>query len=231
MFRQYGLANWSRLKAFVGSVVLRHSDTARVRSCHWRQIAFPGLFASQHVPIASILNPAPHRDSGVCASTSSRPGCHQDGGGAKFITDPTRITADFRVVSRSTNASRHSFVTGPLFKLQLRRELFATGLIENPGNPCDLVQSRKLYEDYAIKSTHELHPDHASCRIYAKNIGRNMLASHPMGDHGLGFLYIPPVTSRKPIDTWSILPFPFTLLCFAVYHPENLLAIDERDGE
>ena len=118
-----------------------------------------------------------------------------------------------------------------LFKLQLRRELFATGLIENPGNPCDLVQSRKLYEDYAIKSTHELHPDHASCRIYAKNLGRNILASHPMGDHGLGFLYIPPVTSRKPIDTWSILPFPFTLLCFAVYHPENLLAIDERDGE
>ena len=172
MFRQYGLANWSRLKAFVGSVVLRHSDTARVRSCHWRQIAFPGLFASQHVPIASILNPAPHRDSGVCASTSSHPGCHQDGGGAKFITDPTRITADFRVVSRSTNASRHSFVTGPLFKLQLRRELFATGLIENPGNPCDLVQSRKLYEDYAIKSTHELHPDHASCRIYAKNTVR-----------------------------------------------------------
>ena len=57
-----------------------------------------------------------------------------------------------------------------------------------------------------------------------------MLASYPTGDYGLGFLCIPLVTSRGPIDIWSIPPFPFELFGLAVYHPGSLLAVAERDG-
>jgi len=44
---------------------------------------------------------------------------------------------------------------------------------------------------------------------------------------GLDFLYIPPVASQKPIDMWSIPPFSFKPINFAVYHPENVLAVAE----
>jgi hypothetical protein len=123
--------------------------------------------------------------------------------------------------------------------LQHRCELFAAGLIENPCNPCDLAQGRKLCKDYVqkwskaatmIKSTHKLPPDQASRWNDARQIGRNMLVSFPTKDHGLGFLHIPPVKSREPVDTWSIPPFPFELFGLAVYHPENLLAAAECDG-
>jgi len=124
--------------------------------------------------------------------------------------------------------------------LQHRRELPAAGLVENPCNPCDLAQGRKLYKDYVrkwskaatvIKSTHKLLPDHASHWKYARNIGRNILAAYPTGNHGLGFLHIPPVTSQKPIDTWNIPQFPFALFGFAVDHSGDLIAVAERDGE
>lgn len=123
--------------------------------------------------------------------------------------------------------------------LQHQRELFTAGLIDNPCNPCDLAQGRKLCEDYVhkwskaatvIKDTRQFLPDKSSRWNYARNIGKSVLASYPTGDHGLGFLTIPQVTSREPIDIWSIPPFPFELFGLAVYHPENLLAVAERDG-
>jgi len=50
-----------------------------------------------------------------------------------------------------------------------------------------------------------------------------------MPGSSLNFISIPPVASQKPIDVWSIPPFPFQLFDFAVYHPENVLAVSEHD--
>jgi len=122
--------------------------------------------------------------------------------------------------------------------LQHRRELFAAGLIDNPYNPCDLAQRRKLREGYThkwsktasvVKSTHKLPPNQSSHWRRAKHHGGNVLASHPTPGRGLDFMYIPPAASQKLIDVWSISPFSFKLFAFAVYPPENVLAVSEHD--
>jgi len=58
-----------------------------------------------------------------------------------------------------------------------------------------------------------------------------MIVSDSPPDGGLDILSIPPVASGKPIDGWTIPPFPFKVSSFAVYHPENLLAVVERQEE
>jgi len=121
--------------------------------------------------------------------------------------------------------------------LQYRRELFTAGLIDNPSNPCDLAERRKLCEEYAhkwsnaatiVKSTRKLPPDQSSYWGYFVALGRNMVASDSPPNRGFGFVYIPPVASGKPINGWTIPPFPFKVLCFVAYHPENLLGVVEH---
>lgn len=124
--------------------------------------------------------------------------------------------------------------------LQHRRELFAAGLIDNPCNPCDLDRRRRSYEQHArkwsetatiFKRTHEFPPDQIPRWGEARYIGRNVLVTHPEADcGGLGFVYVPPAASQQQIDGWGIPPFPFNTFAFAVYHPDNLLAVTELDG-
>ena len=45
---------------------------------------------------------------------------------------------------------------------------------------------------------------------------------------GLSFVCLPPVTSQQPIKWWSIHPFRFNLEAFAVYLPDNIIAIAEQ---
>ena len=62
--------------------------------------------------------------------------------------------------------------------------------------------------------------------------GRNIIASRSMmedgGLSGLSFVRYPPVTSQQPIKWWSIHPFRFNLEAFAVYLPDNFLAVAEE---
>jgi len=58
-----------------------------------------------------------------------------------------------------------------------------------------------------------------------------MVVLDSLPNDGLDFLYIPPAASGKPIDGWTIPPFPFKVLNFAVYHPENLLGVVEQQEE
>jgi len=119
--------------------------------------------------------------------------------------------------------------------LQYRHELFAAGLIDNPSNPCDLAERRKLCEEYArkwsnaatvVESTYKLPPNKRPGRSMA--LGRNILVScSPLGV-GLDFLHIPPVASKTPINGWTIPPFPFEVMDFGVYHPENILGVVEH---
>ena len=62
-------------------------------------------------------------------------------------------------------------------------------------------------------------------------LGRNMLASNPTPQSGIDFLYIPPTSSRMPINEWSIPPFQFQILDFTAYLPEDMLAIAEFDNQ
>ena len=120
--------------------------------------------------------------------------------------------------------------------LQYHCELFAAGLVDNPSNPCDLIERRKLCEEYArkwsdaatvVKSTYKLPLDQSSGCYTA--LGKNTVVSDSAPNHGgLDFLYIPPAASGKPIIEWTIPSFPFDVLCIGVYHPENVLGVVER---
>ena len=116
--------------------------------------------------------------------------------------------------------------------------LFAAGLVVNPCDPCDLAESRKLLEMHAhrwsdaamiVKSYRKLPPDiHSSRWDRIIPLGRNMLASISTLENSLEFLHIPPVGSRKSVDRWSTPLFSFKIWCFAVYPPDNVLAVCER---
>ena len=43
----------------------------------------------------------------------------------------------------------------------------------------------------------------------------------------LAFLHIPSIKSQKPVEDWSIPPFSFDILGYAVHPPENVLAVAE----
>jgi len=119
--------------------------------------------------------------------------------------------------------------------LQYHCELFATGLIDNPFSPCILAERRKLCEEYArkwsgaatvVESTYKSSLDQPSGCYTA--LGRNILVLDSPPDAGLDFLHIPPVASGKPINGWTIPPFPFNVIDFGVYHPEGILGVVER---
>ena len=121
--------------------------------------------------------------------------------------------------------------------LQHRRELFAIGLIDNPCCPCDLVERRKLREGYehkwsdgasVIKSVWKLPPTQPIVWGRAEYFGNGLLASRASEIHGLTLLHIPQVASQTPIGSWSIPPSPFDVFGYAVYPPENVIAVAEQ---
>ena len=122
--------------------------------------------------------------------------------------------------------------------LQHRCELFAAGLVDNPCNPCDLAERRKLREGYVhkwskaasvVKSAQDLPPSQPPGWGSAKYLGNGHFASDSVQQTGLAFLHIPPVTSRKPVEGWSIPPFSFPAFGCVAYPPENVLAVAEED--
>ncbi|KAF9643424.1 hypothetical protein BDM02DRAFT_3273044 [Thelephora ganbajun] len=120
--------------------------------------------------------------------------------------------------------------------LQHRRELFAIGLIDNPYRPCDLTERRKQCKGYmhkwtnatsVMRSTYELLPTRSSSWGAAKYSGNGLLVSSSLRHKRLAFLHVPPVASRKSVESWTIPPLPFRIMCYAVYPPENVIAVAE----
>ena len=122
--------------------------------------------------------------------------------------------------------------------LQYKRELFSAGLIENPCNPCDFAQRRKLFEEYkcrwsdvgrVVKTIHELPEDLSRIHHSMETPGWNLIGyrSKSTGDGNISFVRIPPVTSQRPIERWNP-PLPFPVKGFAVYPPDNLLVVAEH---
>jgi len=61
-------------------------------------------------------------------------------------------------------------------------------------------------------------------------LGGNHLAIHSQPSH-IDFLHIPPTTSRKGTERWSIPQFPFEVLHYTAYPPEKMLVVaEERNG-
>jgi len=79
-----------------------------------------------------------------------------------------------------------------------------------------------------VKVTQELPPSRSAGWSAAKYLGNGHLATNSVERNGLTFLRIPTVASRKPVETWSIPPFAFGIFGYAVYPPENILAVAER---
>lgn len=121
--------------------------------------------------------------------------------------------------------------------LQYKRNLFSASLVENPRDPCDFAQRRKAYEKYerkwsdageVVKAIHEL-PEKPHFKLHPTVLGRNLVALTSSQDvNSISFLHLPPVTSAKPIEWWSILPLPFEIKFCSVYPPDNILAVTEE---
>ena len=83
-----------------------------------------------------------------------------------------------------------------------------------------------------MKTIHELPKELDFERHFVTTPGSNLIAFRGMEDGPLSFLRLPSVTSQKSIEQWSIPPFPFGLKVFAVYPPDNILAVaEEREKE
>ena len=59
-------------------------------------------------------------------------------------------------------------------------------------------------------------------------LGWNVIASYkPLGTT-LTFFRVPPVQSQKPIQWWSVPPFPFVIADISTYLPDNILVVAEH---
>ena len=108
--------------------------------------------------------------------------------------------------------------------------------MDNPRSPCDFAQRRKLCDRYerrwsnlgrTAKATHKLSDELYPHRHSITTHGGNLISFQNLEDNYLIFLRVPPVTSSKKAEQWSIPPFPFNLAGFDAYPPCNILAAAE----
>ena len=137
----------------------------------------------------------------------------------------------------AVQVSRHfQELTHNLSTIRYKRDLFSAGLVENLRSPCDFVQRRRQCKEHerkwsnagrVVKAVHKL-PQELLSQQYSTIHGGGLIISCDNQNNNLDFLRIPPVTSRKPIERWSIPPFPFYPVAFAVYPPDLILAVVEE---
>lgn len=76
-----------------------------------------------------------------------------------------------------------------------------------------------------VKSLHKLPPNQCSPGwADIEYFWDGHLVSRSTRDTPFTFLYVPPIASRKPIESWSIQP-DSVVWRYTVYPPENLIAI------
>jgi hypothetical protein len=100
-----------------------------------------------------------------------------------------------------------------------------------------LVERRRLFEEYVhkwsgaasvVKSVHKLPEGPFSGWSDDVVLSKDLVASQSIDEPKLAFLRIPPLTTRKAVEGWSVLPFPFEPYGFTAYTPENILAVAEQ---
>lgn len=143
--------------------------------------------------------------------------------------------------------SRHftSLVRGSPI-LQYRCELFSAGLIDNSHHPYDLVERRKQCKEYVdkwtrtanvvkkvVRSVHWVPVERPTLAWnYSTVLGVDLLTFYHSSQPGRAkFIRVPPAANQPSVEGWIIPQIPFEVLHFAVYAPENLLAVVERRGQ
>lgn len=81
-----------------------------------------------------------------------------------------------------------------------------------------------------MKSTRQLPRDEPIFWSGTQVLGKNLLGSVRVPNGHFEFVYIPPNESEEPVEVWRMNPFSFEIMGFAVYHPDNLLAVAEHNG-
>lgn len=121
--------------------------------------------------------------------------------------------------------------------LEYRLELFAAGLVENPHFSCSLEEGRKQVKDYVNvwknfdnlkKRTHTLGPQDPRWGKLA-HVGRGLLARR----YGCSVSFIRTTMGQQGVEEWTVDPpvTPFQPCGFAVYSPEDVLAlVEQRDS-
>ena len=62
-------------------------------------------------------------------------------------------------------------------------------------------------------------------------LGGDLLTFYHSSQPGFAkFMHVPPAASQRPVEWWNIPQLPFEVLYFAVYAPDNLLAVVEQRG-
>ena len=126
--------------------------------------------------------------------------------------------------------------TSPLLKYRL--EVFAAGLVENSRFSCSLEEGQRRVKEYvdiwenfdAIKSSNYLLRRGDFRWEELVPVGRDILARR--SGHSVSFIRLPRATvGRQEIEEWTVDPRPVTPFwpgAFAVYPPENILALDRK---
>ena len=121
--------------------------------------------------------------------------------------------------------------------LEYRLELFAAGLVENPHFSCSLEEGRRRFNEYMNlwknfdnleKSSHTLGLQDPRWGKPA-HVGRDPLARR--SDCSISFIRVPrTIAGRQGVEEWTVDPpvTPFQPCGFAVYSPEDALALVER---
>lgn len=150
-----------------------------------------------------------------------------------------RMFVDFALMVQVNRWFRSFIYNSPA--LHHRRELFATGLIDNPRCPCGAAERRQLREGYThkwfnagdlVKHTRKLpalQPLDWGSGFNAEYFGNGYFIADE-SDNGLFVLHIPPLASSKSIEGWRIPSFPFEIYTYAAYPPKNVIAVTEEGG-
>jgi len=188
---------------------------------------------SHNVRIDTPLSRASYRNPGTNPFAFARPGCNQDGSGTSRHCPPTQFRVDFPLHGLGSRRFQGLTLSSPI--LQHKRDLFSSGLVENPCSPCDFAQRRKLCEEHKRKwssvgkAVMTVHESPRELKQHSATVrGRNLIALRNFRHNSLHFLRLPSVANRKPIEWWSIPTFPFRLRVFAVYLPDSILVAAEE---
>jgi len=194
---------------------------------------------SQHnARVNAPLARASRRNPGTSTPAPAWPGCRQNGSGTVCYCYPHDSALTFRYANQVSRQFQDLTRNSPT--LQCKRKLFSAGLVENPRNPSDFTQCRKLYEAHerkwsnagrAVKTTHELPEELDAEQHFITTHGWNLIAFCSMEDGPLSFLRLPSTTSQRPTEQWTIPSFSFSLKVFAVYPPDNLLVVAEGNEQ
>ena len=82
-----------------------------------------------------------------------------------------------------------------------------------------------------MKSVYELPREVLSASHAISILGGSLLASHVWRDYMVNFIRVPTAVSQKPIEWWTLPPFPFRIDLFAIRVPENVLVVTEIKEE